>query len=48
MQNRNIIVPVARQVTADRDKYAQLAEVSHRLSVDENDQYTRSPLRLQK
>ncbi|MCO6044956.1 fatty acid--CoA ligase family protein [Aeoliella sp. ICT_H6.2] len=42
MQNRNIIVPVARQVTADRDKYAQLAEVSHRLSVDENDQYTRT------
>lgn len=40
MQNRNIIVPVARQVTVDRDKYAELAEVRHRLSVDDHDHYT--------
>jgi acyl-coenzyme A synthetase/AMP-(fatty) acid ligase len=40
MQNRNIIVPVARHVTADRDKYAALAQVSHRLSVGADDAYT--------
>ncbi|MBL9165267.1 MAG: long-chain fatty acid--CoA ligase [Planctomycetaceae bacterium] len=39
MQNRNIIVPVASHVTADRDKYARLAEVSHRLSVHVDDSF---------
>ena len=40
MQNRNIIVPVARHVTADRDKYCLLAEVSHRLSVGADDSFS--------
>ena len=41
IQNRNIIVPVARHVTANRDKYAQVAQVSHRLSVGADDSYSR-------
>lgn len=39
MQNRNVIVPIARHVTADRDKYCRLAQVSHRLSVNADDSY---------
>lgn len=39
MQNRNVIVPVARHVAADRDKYARLAEISHRISVGSDDEY---------
>lgn len=39
IQNRNIIVPVAAHVTADREKYGEIAEARWRLKVTRDDDY---------